>query len=37
MLFDLSQYVPFNAFVFLWLLGMLAYGSTFNHNDKEGK
>jgi len=34
--FDLSQYLPFNAFVFLWILGMLAGVSLFNRNDKEG-
>jgi hypothetical protein len=37
MAFDLSQYLPFNAFVFLWILGMLAGATLFNRNDKEGK
>ena len=37
MAFDLSHYLPFNAFMFLWILGMLAGVSLFNRNDKEGK
>lgn len=37
MAFDLSQYLPFNAFVFLWILGMLAGVSLFNRNDKGEK
>lgn len=37
MTFDLSQYIPFNAFVFLWILGMLASVSLFTSNDIEGE
>jgi hypothetical protein len=37
MAFDLSQYLPFNAFVFLWILAMLAGVSVFNRTDTEGK
>ena len=37
MAFDLSQYIPFNAFAFLWILGMLAGVSFFNRNDNKGE
>ena len=32
----MEAYLPFNAFVFLWILAMLAGVSLFNSNDKEG-
>jgi hypothetical protein len=35
--FDLSQYIPFNVFVFLWILGMLAGATLFNRNDNKGE
>jgi hypothetical protein len=37
MAFDLSHYIPFNMFVLLWILGMLAGATLFNRNDREGK
>lgn len=37
MLFDLSQYVPFNAFAFIWLVSMLAGLSYACRNDNKGK
>jgi hypothetical protein len=37
MALDLSQYVPFNAFAFIWLVSMLAGLSYACRNDKEGK
>lgn len=38
MAFDLSQYIPFNAFAFIWLVSMLAGLSYACRNDnKEGK
>ena len=37
MAFDLSHYIPFNMFVLLWILGMLAGATLFNRNDKEEK
>lgn len=37
MLFDLSQYIPFNVFFFLWVLCMLAGVTFINRNDREGK
>ena len=30
----MEYYLPFNAFVFLWILGMLASVSLFTRNDK---
>jgi hypothetical protein len=33
----MEAYLPFNAFVFLWILGMLASVSLFTSNDKEGE
>jgi len=37
MSFDLSQYIPFNAFAMIWVMCMLA-GVTFaSRNDKEGE
>jgi hypothetical protein len=33
----MEAYLPFNAFVFLWILGMLAGVSLFNRNDTEGE
>jgi hypothetical protein len=37
MLFDLSQYLSFNAFFFLWVLCMLAGVAFANRNDNKGK
>ena len=36
MAFDLSQYIPFNAFAFIWVLSMLAGVAFIKRNDKEG-
>jgi hypothetical protein len=33
----MEDYLPFNAFVFLWILGMLAGVTLFNSNDNKGK
>lgn len=33
----MEDYLPFNAFAFLWILGMLASVSLFTSNDTEGK
>ena len=35
--FDLSQYIPFNAFAMIWIACMLAGLSYACRNDKEGK
>jgi hypothetical protein len=37
MAFDLSQYIPFNAFVFVWILGMLAFVAFSERNNKKGQ
>ena len=37
MAFDLSQYIPFNAFAFLWIASVLAGFAFACRNDKEGK
>lgn len=37
MAFDLSQYIPFNAFAFIWIVAMLAGIAFAGRNDREGK
>jgi len=37
MAFDLSQYIPFNVFVMIWVFCMLAGFAFASRNDKEGK
>ena len=37
MLFDLSQYLSFNAFAFLWIVSMLAAVAFFGRNDNKRK
>ena len=37
MAFDLSQYIPFNAFAFIWIVSMLAGFAYACRNNKEGK
>ena len=36
MTFDLSQYLSFNAFAFLWIASMLAAVAFFGRNDNKG-
>jgi hypothetical protein len=37
MLFDFSQYIPFNVFAMIWVVCMLAGVSFARRNDREGK
>jgi hypothetical protein len=37
MAFDLSQYIPLNVFVMIWVFCMLAGLAFASRNDKEGK
>jgi len=37
MAFDLSQYIPFNAFAFIWIACMLAGLAFASRNDKGGQ
>jgi hypothetical protein len=36
MAFDLSQYIPFNVFAFIWVSSMLAGIAFIDHNNKKG-
>jgi hypothetical protein len=37
MAFDLSQYIPFNAFAFIWIASMLAGLAYASRNDNKGE
>jgi hypothetical protein len=37
MAFDLSQYIPFNAFAFIWIACMLAGFAFASRNDNKGE
>lgn len=37
MLFDLSQYIPFNAFVMIAIIWVLAFTAMTSGNDSEGQ